>query len=300
MSLQRYLDVVDDADAFLCAAERPLPRVIWANPLRQDPAKTAEEVRRLCPEAEPLAWRPDAWRLPPEVKPGRWVPWMYGRVHGQEEASLLAASLVDAQPGERILDLCAAPGGKTAGLAVAMADRGTLVANDRSYGRLSAIRRVLDRLGVTCAAVTCGNGVHFPAYPGGYDRILVDAPCTCEGTSRKPGGHQDVTSERYRRTIVQIQTALLRRALRLVRPGGRVVYSTCTYAPEENEAVLEAASTEPFTIEPVVAPAGLRLAPGLPAWQGQTFRPDVVNAVRLWPHHNDTGGFFVAVLKQGA
>ncbi|MEZ4467194.1 MAG: RsmB/NOP family class I SAM-dependent RNA methyltransferase [bacterium] len=223
---------------------------------------------------------------------------MYGLVHAQEEASLLAASLVGAKPGERVLDLCAAPGGKTACLAVDMADRGTLVANDRSYGRLSAIRRVLDRLGVTCTAVTCGNGTVFPEIPGGYDRVLVDAPCTCEGTSRKPGRQHDLASPRYRHTIVQIQTALLRRALRLVRPGGRVVYSTCTYAPEENEGVLEAASTEAFHIEPVAAPPGLRLAPGLPAWEGRTFRPDMANAVRLWAHHNDTGGFFVAVLKR--
>ncbi|MCA9525802.1 MAG: methyltransferase domain-containing protein, partial [Myxococcales bacterium] len=173
MSLQRYLDVVDDADAFLCAAERPLPRVIWANPLRQDPAKTAEEVRRLCPEAEPLAWRPDAWRLPPEVKPGRWVPWMYGRVHGQEEASLLAASLVDAQPGERILDLCAAPGGKTAQLAAAGAK---VTAVDVSPARMRRLEENLGRLGLRAETIVADALQWRPEQE--FDAVLLDAPCS--------------------------------------------------------------------------------------------------------------------------
>ena len=84
----------------------------------------------------------------------------------------------------------------------------------------------------------------------------------------------------------------------LVKPGGRIVYATCTYAPEENEAVVDAASMHSFTIEPVVR-AGLDLSPGITQWNGQDFRSDMVNAVRLWPHRNDTGGFFVAVLRKG-
>jgi len=294
--LARYA-ALSDAPADFCAAmARPLPRVIWANPLGRDVAATAAEVRRLCPEAEPVGWRPATWRLPTEARPGRWLPWMLGDLHGHEEASILAADLVGAQPGERILDLCAAPGGKSAVLAVALADRGLLVANDRKAGRLSAVRRTLDRLGVTCAAVTCGDGAVFPEISGGYDRVLVDAPCSCEG-NRPQGADEEATTERYRAVIIPVQKALLRRALRLVRPGGRVVYATCTFAPEENEAVVEAASAEGFVVEPVAVP-GLRLAPGLTAWAGTSFRPDMVHAVRLWPHHNNTGGFFVAVLRR--
>lgn len=293
-SFARYLDLLDNPAAFLAAMARPLPRVIWANPIGRDPAVFAPELARLCPAAEPVDWRPNTWRLPPEEKPGRWFTWMLGDVHGHEEASVLAADLVGAQPGERILDLCAAPGGKTAVLAAAMGDRGLLVANDRKAGRLAPLRRTLDRLGVTCAAVTCANGATFPEIPGGYDRVLVDAPCTCEGN--RPGGEGDAAAiEAYRRVIVPIQKALLRRALRLVRPGGRVVYATCTFAPEENEAVVDAA--EGFVVEPVSV-RGLHVSPGVTSWAGQTFRPDLVHAVRLWPHHNDTGGFFVAVLRR--
>ncbi len=296
--LERYCALVDDPDAFLAAAQRPLPRVVWANPLRQDPEITGETVRRLCPDAAPLGWFPNAWRLPGDVKPGSWTEYMLGLVHGQEEAALWAAPLLGASPGERVLDLCAAPGNKAAQIAVAMHDRGTLVANERQFGRLAPLRRTLERLGVTCAVVTQEDGGSFPGEPGTYDRVLADVPCSCEGTSRKSDGRRWAQPERHRASIVQVQKAILRRALKLVRPGGTVVYATCTYAPEENEAVLDAIWTDYAVIEPVTPPPGLETRPGIAAWEGRTFRPDVVNAVRLWPHHNDTGGFFVARLRR--
>jgi 16S rRNA C967 or C1407 C5-methylase (RsmB/RsmF family) len=294
--LLRYAPLVDDPDAFCEAAARPLPRVVWANPLRADPEEVEAIVLRRCPEARPVGWFPHAWRLPPEAMPGRWPEHMLGLLHGQEEAALWAAPLLGARPGERVLDLCAAPGNKTAQLAVAMGDRGTLVANERQFGRLASLRRTLDRLGITCAVVTHDDGVRFPGDPGTYDRVLVDAPCTCEGTSRKPRGRRTAGDERHRDSAVQIQKALLRRAVRLVRPGGVVVYATCTYAPEENEAVLDAVADA--VVEPLTPPPGLRVAPGIAEWNGRAFRPDVVNAARLWPHQNDTGGFFVARLRR--
>lgn len=296
--LRRYAPIVDDPEAFLAAAARPLARVVWANPLRGDPDQIGELVRRRCPEARPLGWYPHAWRLPADARPGTWLEHMLGLIYGQEEAALWAALLLDPRPGERVLDLCAAPGGKAARIAVAMGDHGTLVANDRQLGRLAGLRRTFDRLGVTCAVVTREDGACYPGEPGTYDRVLVDAPCTCEGTSRKPRGRRRAGDAAHRTSIVQVQKALLRRAARLTRPGGRIVYATCTYAPEENEAVLDALAPDLAVIEPVEPPPGLRTAPGVPAWEGRTFRPDVVHAARLWPHHNDTGGFFVARLRR--
>lgn len=297
--LSRYAPIVDDLDAFLEATDRPLPRVIWANPLRGDLDAIAASVLRRCPQAEPVPWRPYTWRLPADSRPGSWPRFVIGDLHGQEEAAILAADLLDAQPGERILDMCAAPGGKSAVIATAMRNQGTLIANDRKAGRLSSLRRTLERLGVTCAAVTHLDGSRIGPIDGGFDRIMVDAPCTCEGTSRKPDGHRGGTSPRYRDTAAQIQTSLLRQALRLVRPGGRVVYATCTYAPEENEAVVEAAGVAgTFRIVPPPALPALTLAPGITAWNGRRFRDDMRHCARLWPHQNNTGGFFVAILER--
>jgi 16S rRNA C967 or C1407 C5-methylase (RsmB/RsmF family) len=297
--LRRYAPIVDDLAAFLAAADRPLPRVVWANPLYGTLAEIDAGIRAECPVAEAVSWRPHTWRLPPDERPGRWPLHTLGGIYGQEEAALWAGDLVGAQPGERVVDLCASPGGKAAQIAVAMADDGTLFANERSRGRLPALRHTLDRLGITCAVVTQFNGMHFPPVEGGYDRVLVDAPCTCEGTTRKSaGGRRTAPGEGYRDSIAQVQRALLRAGVRLARPGGTIVYATCTYAPEENEATLDAIPLDEAVIEPIEAPPGLTVAPGLTAWEGRRFRPDVINAARIWPHHNDTGGFFVARLRR--
>lgn len=305
--LSRYTGIVDDPEAFLACATQPLPRVLWANPLRGDPAAISQRILARCPTAELVRWRPHTWRLPSHEKPGLWPEFLTGQVHAQEEVAIFAGDLMGAQPGERIVDLCAAPGGKTVLLAVQMADRGTLVANDRNQGRLAGLRRTLERLGVSCAVVTHGDAARFPAdrppQAGGergvgFDRVLADVPCSCEGTTRKTEGRKSITDPKFRATIVQVQKSILRRALGLVRPGGQVIYATCTYAPEENEAVLDAIDPSVAVIEPLEIPAGLKVTPGILAWEGRHFRPDVIHAARLWPHHNDTGGFFCARLRR--
>ena len=296
--LERYAPLVDDLPAFQAACRRALPRVVWANPLRADPAETAARIRARCPEAVPVAWRPHTFRLPPETQVGAWLEHLLGHVYVQEEAALWAGDLLEAKPGERVLDLCAAPGGKAAQAAVAMDDRGTLVANERKRGRLPSLRRTFDRLGVTCAAVTQHDALRFVAEPGSFDAVMADVPCSCEGTSRKMTHGREDPGGRYRASIIQVQKAILRKAVKLCRPGGRVVYATCTYAPEENEAVLSAVSPDDTHIEAVTPPVGLRTAPGLGEWEGRAFRPDAVHAHRIWPHHNDTGGFFVARLRR--
>lgn len=296
--LHRYRDIVDDFDAFIEVADQPLERVIWANTARTTLEAAAEVIARRCPEAKPLSWRPGAWRLPAEARPGKWPEYLMGWLHGQEEAALWAVDVLDPQPGERVLDLCAAPGNKTAQIALAMQGQGLLVANERRYGRLSAMRRTLDRLGFTAVVVSHSDGLSFPELPGGYDRVLVDVPCSCEGTSRKVDGRRHQGASTHREWIAGVQRGLLRRALKLVRPGGVVVYATCTYAPEENEGVLDGIDPSQATIEAVRPPAGLITAPGILDWGRDHYRPDVRNGLRMWPHHNDTGGFFVARLRR--
>ncbi len=296
--LRRYAGLVDDLDAFLEAAVTPLPRIVWANPLRGvEPGRAA--VARAHPGATPLGWLPDAWRLPHDARPGTWPEYVLGHLHAQEEASVWAGDVLGAQPGDSVLDLCAAPGGKSARLAVGMRDQGSLVANDRRLGRLAALRRTLERLGVTCAVVTRKDGLRLRSETR-FDRVFVDAPCSCEGNTRKSAGARERRDEPgHRRSVVQVQTGLLRRAIQLTRPGGVLVYATCTYAPEENEAVLDAAPREgEVAIESVTPPPGWTVAPGTTEWEGRVFRPDVAHAARIWPHHNDTGGFFVARLRR--
>jgi 16S rRNA C967 or C1407 C5-methylase (RsmB/RsmF family) len=151
---------------------------------------------------------------------------------------MLPPLILDPQPGERLLDMCAAPGGKATYLAQLTQNRALIVANDVTHHRIGILRSHSDRLGITSIVVTRYQGQSFPMRMQ-FDRILLDPPCSAEGTYRT-GKRPPLTEDpqvSYR--LQRLQQMLLNRALELLRPGGTLVYSTCTYAPEENEEVLQ-------------------------------------------------------------
>lgn len=297
----RYQPIISDWCAFFDALARPLPTCIWANSLRITPAGLADVLRRDGIDFEPLAWLPGAFRLPPHFQPSRHWGYLAGLYHVQEEVSLLPATLLNPQPGERVLDLCAAPGGKTAQISVMMAQQGTVVANDIDLNRMRAVRHAVERLGLINISTTVSNGANYPKAAGQFDRVLVDAPCSCEGTTRKHSSGMNGAGVAVSLKLSGVQRALLRKAVQLCRPGGRIVYATCTYAPEENEQVVDAILRESgdaaLRLLPVQLP-NFAAEPGLTEWDGQPLHPSLRHALRVWPHLNDTGGFFVAVLEK--
>ncbi len=301
---RRYRSIVDDWESFASALERPLPAAVWANTLKTEPERVAALLAEDGIPLEPLSWRPGGFKLRvQDAKPGNHWGFLGGLFHVQEEVSLLPVLLLDPQPDDRVLDLCAAPGNKTAQIAVAMGNRGTVVANDRDYHRIRAIHHMTERLGILNTSTTLFDGANYPKGSGRFDRVLVDVPCTCEGTVRKnPDIALDPTGGLSRK-MSGGQKALLRKAIQLCRPGGRIVYCSCTYAPEENEAVVDALLREVGRDGVRVVPAGVtgfRISEGLTTWNGATFDASLRLAVRIWPHQNDTGGFFIAVLEKPA
>jgi len=299
--LGRYEPLVDDPAAFRAACERPLPSVVRVNTIKATP----ERVRGAYDDAdvgyEPVGWHDGLLRLE-EEGPGNSWPYVHGWVYGQEEVSAVPAEVLDPDPGERVFDAAAAPGSKTTQLAALMDDSGTLVANDNNLGRLSALRSNAERCGVTNAVVTKQDARNSSLKPVGnepFDRTLVDAPCSCEGTIRKNPDALDEWTRSHVEGIAGVQKGILKRAVEVTREGGTVVYSTCTFAPEENEAVLDFVLGE-RDCRLVEFDLPLEASSGVTEWEGESFDPAVERARRIYPHQNDTGGFFCAKLEVGA
>lgn len=298
-ALLRYEPIIADFEAFLDACERPLPTTVRVNPIKASEERAVEALEAEGVAVERRDWHEGVLEVDTD-KPGNTWPYVHGWIHGQEEVSAVPPAVLNPKPGEVVWDACAAPGGKTAQLAAEMDDSGLVVANDDNLGRLSALRGNCDRLGVTSAAVTNTDArrATFDAFPEveAFDRALVDAPCTCEGTIRKNPDALEGASPEASRNLGRLQADILERAVDLTREGGSVVYSTCTFAPEENEAVvnrvLDATACRLVGFE-----TGLDSDPGLTEWQGETYDESLRKARRYYPHRNDTGGFFAAKLE---
>ncbi|ERH00680.1 MAG: NOL1/NOP2/sun family putative RNA methylase [Halonotius sp. J07HN6] len=296
--LERYAPLVDDTDAFFAACERPLPSVVRVNTIKADPERTRRALDDEGIDYEPVDWHDGLLRLS-DGSPGTNWPYFHGWLHGQEEVSAVPALALDPQPGEKIWDSCAAPGSKTTQLSAMMDDRGVVVGNDNNLGRLSSLRHNAERLGVTNLVVTKQDGRNFSLKPfdfDSFDRAIVDAPCSCEGTIRKnPTTLEEWTLEHVH-SVAAVQKGILSRAVQATKPGGTVVYSTCTFAPEENEAVVDhVLDTEDCEVVDLDCP--LDSVSGVTEWEGDSYDPSVERTHRIYPHLNDTGGFYCAKLE---
>ncbi len=279
-----------EAEAFFAAYDRP--RRVG---LRFNPRKTAP-LLDLPFDLRPVPWAKDGYYYDPQTRPGLHPYHDAGVYYLQEPSAMAPATLLDPQPGERILDLCAAPGGKSTQLAGALAGRGLLVCNEIHPKRSQILSGNIERLGFANTLVLNETPERLARrFPGWFDRVLVDAPCSGEGMFRKEAAALTDWSVETVRLCAARQLEILMEAAELLRPGGRLVYSTCTFAPEENEGVLAAflALRQDYAMEQVDAPW---FAPGRPDWAGG--REDLAQAFRLWPHLLPGEGHFAAVLRR--
>jgi NOL1/NOP2/sun family putative RNA methylase len=296
--LERYAPLIDDFDAFAEAVHRPTPLHARVNTLKARIEDVVRVLSSLGIDARPEPWCPELLRLEGagERRLGSTFLHTMGHYYLQSASSAVAAVALDARPGQEVLDLCASPGSKTTLLAQRMRGEGVVVANEPSRKRLTPLQDNLRRMGVLNAVVTSYDGEMFPLRRR-FDRILVDAPCSGEGTWRGPEARPRPITESARERLAQLQAQLLERAVELLAPGGEIVYSTCTYAPEENELVVgPVAERHGLSILPL----GLDLpaCPGLTQWEGKNLSPALAATARLYPHRFDSEGFFVARLAR--
>jgi 16S rRNA (cytosine967-C5)-methyltransferase len=249
---------------------------------------TRAEVLAMLPEAEALDWPETALRLPSGTVVETLPAFAQGLIEVQDAGSQLAADIVDAQPGQLVVDLCAGAGGKTLALAAAMQNRGRLIATDSDRGRLSAMAPRLERAGVTVVEPRLLNGNReteaLQDLVGMADRVIVDAPCSGSGTWRRnPESRWRLSPLRLTR-LVREQARLLWLAAHLVKPGGRLVYVVCSLVPEEAEGQVAALLREWPQFERRAFETAAGAAP--------------LGQLVLSPARHGCDGFFIATLER--
>ena len=269
----------EEYEDFLKSLERPRAVALRFNPLKGN-------APQLPFVQDPVPWEARGYYYDPEARPGLHIYHEAGVYYLQEASAMAPVQLLDPRPGEKICDLCAAPGGKTTQIAGRMLGEGFLLCNEINPKRAKILSRNIERMGVPNALVTNEHPANLAArFPGFFDRVLVDAPCSGEGMFRKEEAAVTDWSQETVEMCAHRQGEILHSAARMVRPGGRLVYSTCTFAPEEDEQAVAAflADHPEFTPEAVDAP-----------W----FVPGENGSFRMWPHKLLGEGHFAAVLKK--
>jgi 16S rRNA (cytosine967-C5)-methyltransferase len=279
----------EEAAAFAAANNDSAPAAFRVNTFKADPGALTEEMRAGGLEVVPSGVAPGGWRAGVGAGAGATLRALAseGLVYMQDEASQLVAHVLGARPGELVLDACAAPGSKTTQVAALAEGRAHVAAGDLYEHRLRVVGEACERTGARGVSLVALNAEGaLPFADEAFDRVLVDAPCTGTGTLRhNPEIRWRLAPDSFRELRV-VQARILSEAARVLRPGGRLVYSTCSVEREENEEVVEAflASSPDFNqVEATPAPARLLLPTG---------------AARTWPHRDDVDGFYVAALQR--
>ena len=268
-----------ETEAFLAETEKPSVRGLRMNLLRpgwETPFRDA---------GERIPWCEGGWELAAESPAGITIAHEAGAFYLQEPGAMIPAAVMNARPGERILDLCAAPGGKSTQMGASMKGEGLLVCNEPVPQRAAVLSRNTERMGIRNAIVTCAWPEQLAEkWPDGFDGVMADAPCSGEGMFRRePESRREWSAEKAMGCATR-QRQILREAAKLVRPGGRLVYATCTFNPAENEEQIR----DFLNAFPEFEPEGF-LLPGIDGREG---------SFTCWPHRTRGEGQFVALLRR--
>jgi 16S rRNA (cytosine967-C5)-methyltransferase len=283
----------DGARSLMKAMNEPAEGAFRVNLLRAEPAVLATELRAAGIEldgprsGDDVLWPPEALTVTGSLGPELVDAIALGRLIPQARSSQAVVALLDPQPGERVLDLCAGPGVKTTAIAARMGDAGEVVSVERDPGRAAQIGDLCGRAGVTCVSVEVGDAAEAD-HGSGYDRVLVDPPCSDLGTlASRPDARWRKSPETVE-SLAALQRRILERAAGALRPGGTLVYSTCTLSARENELMAEAALAH-----------GERLAAdALGAEAPELASPRDPRFLVVRPDRDRTDGFFIARMRK--
>ena len=293
-----YREIIPEFSLFQEGLHQPLSTHLRINRLRVEPDPLINTLKQkgVCLQR---ATQEDGTLYFAEGldSPGNLFEYFLGYIHPQALTSCLASIALFPRENSSVLDMCAAPGGKTSHLAQLMNNTGLIIANEPYVRRHVSLGHTLARLGVLNAVITSYQAQEFPLNQG-FDFVLADVPCSGEGRFRNSNGSYAHTETREKSKLPELQKKIILRGFDLLKKHGEMLYATCTYNPEENEAVVDyllrnrVAALLPINV-------GLDYEPGILQWRDKKYDEQQQMAARFYPHLNNSVGFFMAKIGRG-
>ncbi|MBE6022258.1 MAG: NOL1/NOP2/sun family putative RNA methylase [Cellulosilyticum sp.] len=285
----------EEYEAYLASYDLPKYQGLRVNTLKLG----LDEWDKINPftSLKTVPWCKEGFYYDAHEKPAKHPYYFAGLYYIQEPSAMSPGAYLPIEPGDRILDMCAAPGGKSTQLAARMQQEGILVSNDISASRVKALLKNLENFGNRTSIVTSENSERLASkWPGYFDKILIDAPCSGEGMFRKNETAIKSWDTHGIEHCAHLQRIILEDAVTLLKPDGMILYSTCTFSPEENEGMIdEFLKKHPdFKVVPLEPVGGIQH--GRPEFMDSN--PELRGALRLWPHHLEGEGHFVCLLQR--
>ena len=299
--LERYREI-DGSTEFWDYMSKPLRQSIRVNTLKVRVRDVTENLGKNF-HLEQVPWCGEGFFVQPrsaetEARITNTLEYHLGLIFSQEASSMIPPVVLDVKPGQLVLDMAAAPGSKTTQIGMYMKNRGCIVANDVKRKRLNILIQNIQKCGVLNAWVTMKDARFFRRFENTFDRVLLDAPCSNVGMIRKNYRHLKLWSKRKVESLSRLQKELILAGYKALKPGGIMVYSTCTLEPPENEEVVDhLISKTDARVEEINLP--LKKTKPFTSFEGKKYDSQVKNCLRIHPQDNDTEGFFVAkIIKE--
>lgn len=294
--IDKYSCLVDDENKFADCINIPLKQSFRVNTLKEEKKTVIKKLKEYDPAIKTTEWNDNA-HISELNNLGSSLEHFVGQIYIQELTSMIPPLVVkDLIKDIKVIDCCAAPGSKTTQIAAMMDNKGHIIANDARHARLKSLRGNLDRLGVTNTSVTLRDFKSFPNTKA--DLYFVDAPCSSEGTIRKKNTVARTWKENDYLRFNKLQNGLLGKACEMAPSGSTIVYSTCTFSPDENEKVVSETLDKYDLKMKNINIENLRSESGITEWNNESYNSEVEKCMRVWPHHNDTDAFFIARMEK--
>lgn len=295
----------EEFDSYMEILKKYPVKSIRCNTLKISPKELKKKLEEKGWEMEiPFKDFPEIMIIKNELQPGelgRALEHLLGYYYAQEIASMLPPLVLAPKKGEKVLDLCASPGSKTTQMASMMENSGLIIANEVKIGRIKILAANLERCGVMNTIITKKDGIalckRFQNENILFDKILLDAPCSGEGTIRSTPSTLEMWNMKTIENLSKLQKSLIASAIEILKPNGELIYSTCTHAPEENEEVLDFALKN-FDVKMEKINLPIKTVPGITQWEGKEYSKEIKLAHRVYPQNANTEGFFVSKLRK--